>query len=210
MKKNEKQEEMISWYDQPNFITTLIITVLVTIIILSQSFAIKNNLDTNDILRSLLNHNSIYILGLIYFIPLKTLSGKKYFNYLNVFLTLIYSLFTITGVLTVIQSFGLNSLVNLFLNAIFLIYMMHTLLKNTKIWKEMKLEKSPLDEIGSINYFYTIVVISIILLAINLIETSTLAGAIIALLICIYTSLFSRYLYLYSMHLEKLKKKGDK
>lgn len=210
MKKNEKQEEMISWYDQPNFITTLIITVLVTIIILSQSFAIKNNLDTNDILRSLLNHNSIYILGLIYFIPLKTLSGKKYFNYLNVFLTLIYSLFTITGVLTVIQSFGLNSLVNLFLNAIFLIYMMHTLLKNTKIWKEMKLEKSPLDEIGSINYFYTIVVISIILLAINLIETSTLAGAIIALLICIYTSLFSRYLYLYSMHLEKVKKKGDK
>ena len=86
----EENKKVINWYDNPNFITTLAISVLALIIILSQSFAVKNNIGTNDILRSLLNHNSIYLLGLIYFIPLKTLSGKKYFNHLNVFLIIVY------------------------------------------------------------------------------------------------------------------------
>lgn len=198
----EENKKVINWYDNPNFITTLAISVLALIIILSQSFAVKNNIGTNDILRSLLNHNSIYLLGLIYFIPLKTLSGKKYFNYLNVFLIIVYGVFTVTGVLTIIQSFGLTSLVNLSINLILLVYMIHTLLIDTKIWKDFKLEKSPLNEIESENYYYVLVILAIILLTINLIQTSTVAGAVVSLLGCIYTCILSRYIYLYKAHID--------
>ena len=144
MEENKKE---VYWYNNPNFITTLAISIAVLIIVLSQSFAVKNNIGTNDILRSLLNHNSIYILGLIYFIPLKTLSGKKHFNHLNVFLIIVYLVFSVTGILTIIQSFGLTSLVGLAINIILLIYLIHTLLIDTRLWKDFKLEKSPLNEI---------------------------------------------------------------
>ena len=85
------------WYDNPNFITTFTIIVLGFIIILSQSFAVKNGIGSSAILRNLFNHNSMYIVGLLYFIPLKTKTGKKYFNFLNLFLILIYAIFTMTS-----------------------------------------------------------------------------------------------------------------
>ena len=87
---DKKEIRTLEWYNNPNIITTAIIWILVIMIIISESFAVNNNLSTSDILRNLLNHNSIYLIGLIYFIPLKTKSGKKYFNYLNLFLILIY------------------------------------------------------------------------------------------------------------------------
>ena len=83
---NDKEVKLIQWYDNPDKITTIAISILFLIIVLSQSYAVQNNLGTNDILRSLLNHNSIYLLGLVYFIPLKIIAGKKYFNYFNLFL----------------------------------------------------------------------------------------------------------------------------
>ena len=49
--------------------------------ILSQSFAINNNLGAVEIFRNILNHNSIYLFMLLYFVSLKTYFGKKYFNY---------------------------------------------------------------------------------------------------------------------------------
>ncbi len=209
MEENKKE---VYWYNNPNFITTLAISIAVLIIVLSQSFAVKNNIGTNDILRSLLNHNSIYILGLIYFIPLKTLSGKKHFNHLNIFLILIYIVFSVTGILTILQSFGLTSLVGLAINIVLLVYLIHTLLIDTKIWKDFKLEKSPLNEIKGENYYYTLVILSIILLTVNLIQTSTMAGTIISILGCIYTCILSRYIYLYRVHIDlnKDKKKSRK
>lgn len=206
----ENKKEEIEWYDNPNFITTLGIIVLVLIIVLSQSFAVKNNLGTNDILRSLLNHNSIYLLGLAYFIPLKTASGKKYFNYLNVFLIVVYAIFTTTSILTIIQSFGLTSLVSLGINIVFLVYMIHSLLMNTRIWKEFKLEKSPFNDLSNDNYFYTIIVLAIILLTVNLIEASTFDGVVIAILASAYTCLLSRFIYLYKKHVELKKSKKEK
>ena len=113
-----------------------------------------------------------------------------------------YGVFTVTGVLTIIQSFGLTSLVNLSINLILLIYMIHTLLIDTKIWKDFKLEKSPLNEIKSENYYYVLVILAIVLLTVNLIQTSTVAGAIVSLLGCIYTCILSRYIYLYKMHID--------
>lgn len=198
MEENKKE---IYWYNNPNLITTLAISTIVLIIVLSQSYAVKNNIGTNGILRSLLNHNSIYLLGLVYFIPLKTLSGKKYFNHLNVFLIIIYGIFSVTGVLTIIQSFGLTSLVGLSLNLILLIYMIHTLLIDTRIWKDFKLEKSPLNEIKNDNYYYTIIILSIILLIVNLIQTTSVAGAVVSLLGCVYTCILGRYIYLYRVHI---------
>ena len=151
------------------------------------------------------------ILGLIYFIPLKTKLGKKYFNYLNIFLILIYSIFTITGVLTFIQSFGLTSLITLCINVVILVYMIHTLLRDCRIWKDLKIEKSPLNDIPSVNYFYIIIILSIVLLTINLIETQTAAGIVIPLLGCIYSCIIDRYIYLYRVHTDKknTKEKGE-
>lgn len=205
----EKKEE-IEWYNNPNFITTIAITLLALIIILSQSFAVKNNLGTNDILRNLLNHNSIYLLGLLYFVPLKTASGKRYFNYLNVFLMIVYAIFTTTSVLTIVQSFGFNSLLGLGINIVYLVYMIHTFLRNTRIWKEFKLEKSPFNEISNNNYFYAIIILSIVLLTINLIEASTFDGVVLSLLGTTYTCILARFIYLYKIHLEQKESKNTK
>lgn len=151
MDKNVKNER--EWFNNSNIITTVAIALLTLIIILSQSYAVKNNLSTNDILRNLLNHNTLYIIGLIYFIPLKTKTGKKYFNYLNVFLILIYFIFSITSLLSVIRSLGITSLISFGINIVFFVYMIHVFMKNTRFWKELKLEKSPFNEIKNEGYF---------------------------------------------------------
>lgn len=212
--KNEQEIKSktneVEWYDNPNFITTLAISVLALLIILSQSFAVKNHMDTNAILKDLFNHNSIYLVGLLYFIPLKTKTGKKYFNFLNLFLILIYAIFTVTSILTIIQSFGLTSLVTLGLYIVFLIYMVHSLLYNTRIWKEFKLKNSPLNDISNMNYFYTIIILTVILLTINLIQASTFDGAILSFIVAIYTSLLARYIYLYREHVNKKNNKKAK
>lgn len=201
-KVKRKQIEMVAWYNNPNLITTFSIIILVLIIVLSQSFAVKNAIGASNILRNLLNHNSIYVVGLLYFIPLKTKTGKKYFDFLNVFMIIIYGIFTATSILTVIQSFGLISLVTLGVNVVFLIYMIHSLLYKTRIWQEFKLQNSPLNDVQNINYFYTIIILSIIVLTVNLIQTSTIDGAILSALVTIYEILLARYIYLYKEHVE--------
>lgn len=204
--KNEielKEKNNIEWYDNPNLITTIGIITLILVIVLSQSFAVKNNMSSNEILRSLLNHNSIYLVGLLYFVPLKTKSGKKYFDFFNLFFVLIYGIFTITSILTVIQSFGLTSIVNLCINIMLLTYMVHSLLYNTRIWKEFKLENSPFNEIKNINYFYTVIILSVVSLTVNLIQASTFDGAFLSILGTIYIMILSRYIYLYKEHINK-------
>ena len=57
-------------------------------------------------------------------------------------------------------------------------------------------------EIKSENYYYILVILAIFLLTVNLIQTSTVAGAIVSLLGCIYTCILSRYIYLYKMHID--------
>lgn len=200
MDENLKKER--EWYDNPNIITTVAIAILTLIIILSQSYAVKNNLSTNDILRNLLNHNMIYIIGLIYFIPLKTKAGKKYFNYLNLFLIIVYLIFSITSLLSIIRSFGLTSLINLGINIVFLIYMCHVFLKKTRFWKEFKLEKSPFNEIRNENYYYIQIILSITLLVINLVYSSNIDGVVLSLVGMVYTIVLARYIYIYQKHLE--------
>ena len=84
----EKKQVAVEWYDNPGIITNIIIALIAIIIILSQSFAINNNLSTQAILSSIINHNSVYLIVLVYFVALKTRVGKRYFDFLNVFLVL--------------------------------------------------------------------------------------------------------------------------
>lgn len=199
--KNEK-EQLKAWYDSPSSIINLLILFTVIIIVLSQAFAVNNSLSAEEIFRSLLNHNILYLIGLIYFIPLKTKSGRKYFNYLNIFLIIIYFIFTVASILTMVQSFGITSLISFIINIIFLIYISHNLLKNTKIWKELKMSSSPFYEISNENYFYSIVITSVIMLAVNLIAATTFDGVVLSILSTIYNCLLARYIYLYQVHIE--------
>lgn len=200
MKKVLNKE--IEWYDNPNLITSLIIGLIGLIIILSQSFAIHNNLSAISILSNILNHNSIYLFIGAYFIALKTRIGKKYFDFLNLFLIIIHTLTAVTSFLTIFQSFGLSSLVGLSIDVLILIYLVHTLLRSTNIWKGANLGNSPFNEITNDGYFYTIFILSITLLAVNLISTTSFDGTILTLMECLFTLLFIRYIFLYGAFLD--------
>lgn len=200
--ENKKNNDLW-WFDNPNFVTNIIIGLIIIIIILSQSFAINNNLSTNMIFRSIINHNIIYLISLVYFVLLKTHIGKKYFNFLNVFLALLYLVTSITALLTVFQSFSLTSLVNLAMHLVILIYIVHTFFRNTRVWGDFNLEKSPFSEINNDTYLYIIVVLSVILLAINLIFTTSVDGTFLSILDTVYIIFFARYIYLYGVFLEK-------
>ena len=126
----EKNKKEIEWYDNPNFIVSLLLGLNIAVIILSQAFAIKNNLSSLEIFRSILNHNSAYIMLLVYFIFLETKVGKKYFNFLNIILIIFYALVTIASLLTVFQSFGLSSLVYLILYLVIFIYLVDTFMRD--------------------------------------------------------------------------------
>lgn len=205
MSSEQDKKKQVAWYDNPNLITSLIIGLIVLIIILSQSFAVNNNLSVANILSSILNHNVFYLLIGAYFIILKTKFGKKYFDFLNIFLILLYTLTTITSLLTVFQSFGLESLLCFAIDFMIIIYVIHTFLRSTRIWKSMNLGNSPFNEIKNDGYFYSVLVMSIILLAVNLISTTSLDGTFLTLMDTGFTILFIRYIYLYGAFLDSKK-----
>lgn len=185
------------WYDNPNILTSIIIAVILITIIMSQAFAVKNNIGAVNIVRSLLNHNTTYILGLVYFCFIKSNVGKKYFNFINVIYIALYLLMVLAAFLTIFQSFGIASLANLLLNFIILFYMIYTFIKDTRYWKELKLYKAPFDEIKNEWYFYMICTLSGLVLLVNLIGAVNFDGVVLSLFDAIYTILFGRYIYLY-------------
>lgn len=207
MDKNVKKR--VEWYNDGSTITTCLIGLIIITILLSQSFAIKNGLSAADILSSILTHNSIYLCVCLYFIALKTKFGKKYFDHLNLILILFYLFTTFTSFLTVFQSFNLDSLMSLFIHVFIVLYLVHTFFRGTRIWKEFKLSKSPFNEFSNEGYFYTVVILGVILLAINLIMTTSFYGTVLSLLDCSFTYLFARYIYLYWQYLD-LKKIDSK
>lgn len=199
--KNKK----ISWFDDAKKITNILIVLILAIILLSQNFAINNNLNTIDIFRNIINHNIVYLLLGVYFIALKTYSGKKNFNYLNLILILLYVIVTVTSLLTLIQSFNLNSIISFILNAVLLIYLAHVFLRNTRVWNDYKLKKSPFNELGNDWLFSAVVVLSVVKLAVVLLFTTSLDGAFISFLDCIFICFFGRYIYLYREYLDMKK-----
>lgn len=205
MKSKDKKKSEIEWFDNPNVVTNLIILMIGLIVILSQSFAVNNGLGVAEILSGILNHNIGYLLVFIYFVALKTKVGKRYFDFLNIFLIVFYGLTTITSLLTLLQSFGLGSLLGFGIDLMILIYMIHTFLRSTIMWKGVGLNQSPFNEINNGGYFYSILVLSVTLLAVNLISTTSLDGTILTVMDTAYTLLFIRYIFLYGEYLDSKK-----
>ena len=207
MEKIQKEKE---WYDNPNLLTNILIGLIAIIIIFSQTFAVRNNLGAEDIFRSLLNYNSIYILMLIYFILLKTRVGRRYFNFLIILIILIYFLNTFASLLTVFQSFAVSSLINCALNIVILFYVTYTFTKETKFYREVHLDKVPFDEVTNEWYFYIIGVLAVTLLVADFIVVENFQSVVLSTFNCIYIIMFSRYVFLYNCHLEYNKKKKEK
>lgn len=207
MSKNEDKE--IKWYESANIITSLIIGVILVSIICSQSFAIVGKRTSMSIFSSVINHNSIYLLALVYFIVLKTKFGKKYFNYLNAFLMIVYFLATVTSLLTLIQSFSLITILSFLINLLLIIYLLHTMFRDTYIWKDLKLGNSPFNELSNDNYYYALFVLVVISLVVNLISTVVISGLFITIFDAIYILLFGRYIYLYREYLDYNKIDSD-
>lgn len=191
----------LEWYNSGNAITTAIIVVIASIIVCTQSFA--NNEFSLVLFSSVINRNSIYLLVLIYFIFLKFSFGKRYFNYLNLFLVFIYLIVTITSLLTMVQFFSLNTVLNFSINILLLIYLSHTLFRDTRIWKEFHFQGSPFNELTNETFFYAIIVLSLFSLAVNLISTVDISGVVVSTLNAIFLILFGRYIFLYRSYLDK-------
>lgn len=201
MNLEEKKKEL-SWYDNPNMLTTLILLDLFLIIICSQSLGIGSQLTGWELFRNVINLNTTYVLVLIYFLLLKFRVGKRYFNILNLVLLLLYFITMVTSFLSIFQTFNITSLLMLLMNLIIFIQMFHTLLRDTRIWKEFGLEKSPFNEIHNDSYFYIVSILAILYLAINLIFTDDFNGVVITLFVSIFYMLFSRFIMLYSNYLD--------
>lgn len=204
----EEKKVKLKWYESGYCITALIITTIIAAIICSQSFAVVGN-SSLSVFSSVINHNASYLFVLIYFILLLTNKGKKYFNYLNVLLIFIYLISTITSFLTLIQSFSLNTIYIFIENVILLIYLVHTMLRDTRLWNELHLSKSPFNEISNEGYYYAIIVVVVFGLIVNLISTVVISGLFVSILDTIYVLLFGRYIYLYRDYLDYNKLDSD-
>lgn len=209
--ENEKIKE---WYDNADLITSIIIGVVVVLILLSQSFAIQNQVSPINILRSILNHNAFYLFALVYFILIKCDLGKRNFNIINIIFIGLHGLSLIASLFTIFQSFTLLSIASFCLNFIVFVYMVYTFLKQTRLWKDFNLNSIPFDEIENDWYFYGICGVSLFILLINLINSNNFYGVVISILGTSYTLLFARYIYLYKSYedskLIKKSKRGRK
>lgn len=206
-----QQNSFQKFFNNPSMITSSIIILIVSIMILSQSFAIHNNLSAINIFRDIVNHNMNYVLILVYFILLKTKVGKKYFNYLNVFLVILYLFFTVTSVLSVLHVVTLVSVVSLAMKLLILVYLVHTMFKETTYWKDLGLSRTIFNELDNEWYFYAISMFSAVLFAANMIAVTTFDGAILTILDCGYIVLLARYIYLYGEYInfKDIKKRLD-
>ncbi len=193
MVKNKEK----TWYNNASMLTYILISLIFGIVILSQAFAVKNNIGAVNTFRNLFNHNTIYIFSLIYFIIINFKLGRKYFNIINLIYIILYGLLTIAAFLTIFQSFGIISLADLLLNTIMFFYMTYTFLSNTRLWKDLKLNNIPFDEVKNESYYYSVVVLSVIVMFVSLIGSFEVDGVILSILDFVYTILFARFIYLY-------------
>lgn len=198
------------WYNNPDILTTIILITAIVIIVISQAIAVNSNLSASAMIRNLFNHNLTYIAGIIYFTLLKTSVGRKNFSLINVIYILLYIMVTIASIFTIFQSFGLSAIIGLVLNVIVLCYMIYTFLPETRLWKDLKLNKLPLTEIRNDWFFYIVCVMSGALLLVNLIDVANFSGVVITIFDMAYMILFGRYIFLYKGYVDENKLKKEK
>ncbi len=200
----KKKIENVKWYDSGDMITNLILLTILLIIVVSQSFAI-NGESSLALFSSVINHNTVYLLVFVYFLCLKFKFGKKYFDYMNLILVFIYFISTFTSFLTIIQSFSLSTVLNFIVNFVLVVYLIHTMFRDTSYWNEYKIGNSPFNELSNDWYFYSVLVLGVFSLCVSLISTVEVSGVVLSLLDFIYVCLFGRYIYLYREYLDKKK-----
>ena len=198
------------FFDSPSMITYILIGLLVVLIILSQSFAIQSHMEAGDIFRSIINHNSIYLVSLIYFILIRVKFGKKYFDYLNVVMFLFYLLTTFASLFTIFQSFGFDSILNLAFNVLITLYFGYSFFTSTVIGKDLRLSDSPLAEINNGQYYYLLIGIIAISLIVSLVSVNSFEDVVVHLLEAIYKFMFVRYVYLYKEYIERKELEASK
>ena len=191
------------FFDSPSMITYILIGLLVVLIILSQSFAIQSHMGVGDVFRSIINHNSIYLVSLIYFILIRVKFGKKYFDYLNVIIFVFYLLTTFASLFTIFQSFGFDSLLNLAFNVLITLYFGYSFFTRTVIGRDLKLSDSPLSEINNGQYYYLLIGIIAISLIVSLVSVNSFEDVVVYLLEALYQFMFVRYIYLYKEYVER-------
>ena len=198
------------FFDSPSMITYILIGLLVVLIILSQSFAIQSHMEAGDIFRSIINHNSIYLVSLIYFILIRVKFGKKYFDYLNVIMFIFYLLTTFASLFTIFQSFGFDSILNLAFNVLITLYFGYSFFTSTVIGKDLRLSDSPLSEINNGQYYYLLIGIIAISLIVSLVSVNSFEDVVVHLLEAIYKFMFVRYVYLYKEYIERKELEASK
>lgn len=203
MKKDEKKV----WYNNADILTNIILVMALVIIVISQAIAVNSNLSAEAMIRNLFNHNFTYIIGIIYFLLLKTSVGRKNFSLLNVIYICLYLMIVVASVFTIFQSFGLSAIIGLVLNVVIVCYMMYTFLPETRLWKELKFNKLPISDLKNEWMYYAVCAISTCLLMINLIDASNFSGVVITIFDTAYIILFSRYIYLYKQYVSENVKK---
>ena len=110
-----------------------------------------------------------------------------------------------TSVLTLVQTFSLNTVLNFVLNFLFIIYLIHTLFRDSRVWEEFQLTYSPFNELTNEWLYNSIVIVSVFVLAVDLISTVVFSGVVISFLDFVYHILFGRYIFLYREYLDKKK-----
>lgn len=205
---NKSKEK--DFFDSPSMITYILIGLLVVLIILSQSFAIQSHMAAGDIFRSIINHNSIYLVSLIYFILIRVKFGKKYFDYLNVVMFVFYLLTTFASLFTIFQSFGFDSILNLTFNVLITLYFGYSFFTSTVIGKDLRLSDSPLAEINNGQYYYLLIGIIAISLIVSLVSVNSFEDVVVHLLEAIYKFMFVRYIYLYKEYIERKELEASK
>ena len=198
------------FFDSPSMITYILIGLLVVLIILSQSFAIQSHMEAGDIFRSIINHNSIYLVSLIYFILIRVKFGKKYFDYLNVVMFVFYLLTTFASLFTIFQSFGFDSILNLAFNVLITLYFGYSFFTSTVIGKDLRLSDSPLAEINNGQYYYLLIGIIAISLIVSLVSVNSFEDVVVYLLEAICQFMFVRYVYLYKEYIERKELEASK
>ena len=160
-------------------------------------------MEAGEIFRSIINHNSIYLVSLIYFILIRVKFGKKYFDYLNVIMFIFYLLTTFASLFTIFQSFGFDSILNLAFNVLITLYFGYSFFTSTVIGKDLRLSDSPLAEINNGQYYYLLIGIIAISLIVSLVSVNSFEDVVVYLLEAIYQFMFVRYIYLYKEYVER-------
>jgi len=197
------------WYDDPNILTTVIALILGLILILSQTYAIRNHLGLWYMIRSLINYSSVYVILLAYFILLKTKVGKRYFVLMNIILGFMFAILSLGSIFSMIQFFKLETIFTFLQNTLVFFYFVKVLWRDTKLYSMFGFSKIPFDKVTNDYYFYGISALFILGMILSFVDRPPFDSFVLLLLQTLFFIGFVRYLYLYQEYCEEFALDSD-